>query len=76
MAEFLQPRLAGAGDVLHQLRMLQYVLRYEQRPRDEVDYRVLQPADFRDGTRLAKLLETLLSESGGMVPALAGWVGG
>ena len=62
VSEFLQPRLAGAGDVLHQLRVMGYTLAYEQHPRDEADYRVLLPSDFRDGTRIAKLLDSLLRE--------------
>lgn len=60
--EFLQPRLAGAGDVLHQLRMMQVHLTYEQHARDETDYRISTPVDFRDGIRLAKLLCHLTRE--------------
>ncbi|GIM13700.1 hypothetical protein Vretimale_16775 [Volvox reticuliferus] len=57
--EFLQPRLAGAGDVRHSLRMMAYHTEYVQHARDEADFRVYKPVDLRDGTRLAKLLDNL-----------------
>ncbi|GLI66525.1 hypothetical protein VaNZ11_010395 [Volvox africanus] len=57
--EFLQPRLAGAGDVRHSLRMMAYHTEYVQHARDEADFRVHKPMDLRDGTRLAKLLDNL-----------------
>eukprot|EP00198_Chlamydomonas_reinhardtii_P006104 XP_001695440.1 predicted protein [Chlamydomonas reinhardtii] len=59
LLEFLQPRLAGAGDVRHQLRAMGYVAEYVQHARDEADFRVAKPSDLRDGTRLAKLLDNL-----------------
>ncbi len=62
LLEFLQPRLAGAGDVRHQLRAMGYVVEYVQHARDEADFRVAKPSDLRDGTRLAKLLDNLRSE--------------
>ncbi|GFR51021.1 hypothetical protein Agub_g13348 [Astrephomene gubernaculifera] len=80
---FLQPRLAGAGDVRHSLRMMAYNVEHVQHPRDEADYRVQRPADLRDGTRLAKLYDNLRkqaypqaasnpSSSGGALPSSAG----
>ncbi|EFJ40339.1 microtubule-associated protein Asp [Volvox carteri f. nagariensis] len=57
--EFLQPRLAGAGDVRHSLRMMSYTTGFVQHARDEADYRVRKPLDLRDGTRLAKLFDNL-----------------
>ncbi|GLC57420.1 hypothetical protein PLESTB_001222500 [Pleodorina starrii] len=57
--EFLQTRLAGAGDVRHSLRMMTYSTEYVQHARDEADFRVRKPLDLRDGTRLAKLLDNL-----------------
>ncbi|PNH10245.1 Abnormal spindle-like microcephaly-associated [Tetrabaena socialis] len=56
---FLQPRLAGAGDVRHTMRVMAYELTYVQHARDEADFRVHKPSDLRDGTRLAKLLDNL-----------------
>ncbi len=63
LTELLQPRLAGAGDVRHTLRMMGVTAGYVQHVRDEADYRVSKPADLRDGTRLAKLLDCLKRES-------------
>ncbi|GIL67632.1 hypothetical protein Vafri_20977 [Volvox africanus] len=62
--EFLQPRLAGAGDVRHSLRMMAYHTEYVQHARDEADFRVHKPMDLRDGTRLAKLLDNLRRQDG------------
>lgn len=59
MLEFLQPRLAGAGDVRYTLRMMSYGTEYVQHARDEADFCVYKPLDLRDGTRLAKLLDNL-----------------
>ncbi|MEW5314489.1 MAG: hypothetical protein WDW38_005985 [Sanguina aurantia] len=62
LAEFLQPRILGAGDVAHMLRLMQYTLSYQQHVRDETDYRVACPSDLRDGTRIAKLFTCLLKQ--------------
>lgn len=73
--DFLQPRLSGAGDVVHGLRTnlsgvaaqqpsggSTGLFTYVQHARDETDYRVGSPLDLRDGVRLAKLLCHLTRE--------------
>lgn len=77
--EFLQPRLSGAGDVVHGLRANLTagssssrggsssasggIFMYVQHARDETDYHVQSLLDLRDGVRLAKLLCHLTRKS-------------
>ncbi len=57
---FLRDRLHGEGDTMRHLSSKGFRLRYEQDPRKEYNYGILNLAvDLRNGLRLSKLVELL-----------------
>jgi abnormal spindle-like microcephaly-associated protein len=63
VADFLQPRLVGEGNVMRHLELLGYRLAYAQSPLMEFPFAITNLAvDLRDGLRLIKVAEVLTGE--------------
>ena len=63
--DFCKDALSGGGDIIRELRLVEYSVKHQQTALQEVNWDVQDlSTDLRDGVRLCKLVEILTGDSG------------